>query len=165
MSQVAANKYLPHLFIIPEDDANRQIAIGFEKDHRVRARSLQVVTPAGGWSKAIEKLYSEYIPILNANANSHVLLIIDCDDDSSRIETALEAIPAPLKDRVFMLGTLHEPEALKADLRLGLEKVGETMANQCFDTHAEFWEHAHLRHNKSELARLKSTLFNAIFDV
>ena len=49
---MSVNKAKPHLYVIPEDDADRQIAKGFVLHGRVDERRVQVVEPAGGWSRA-----------------------------------------------------------------------------------------------------------------
>ncbi|MGS0743548.1 hypothetical protein ACVBEF_17245, partial [Glaciimonas sp. GG7] len=51
-----SNKFLPHLLILPEDDANRELANGFLLDDRVLERNIQVLKPAGGWKKAVENI-------------------------------------------------------------------------------------------------------------
>ncbi len=161
---MAVNKYIPHLFVIPEDDANRQMAIGFEKDDRIRARSLQIVAPAGGWSKALEKLKGEYYRVLESNPNSHVLVIIDCDQDSQRIPCALAKVPGHLQNRVFIIGTLSEPEELRKSLNGTLEMIGESVAQECYDPNQLIWKHDQLQHNSTEVIRLKSVLFPVVFD-
>jgi hypothetical protein len=161
---MAANKFRPHVFVIPEDDANRQMALGFEKDVRVRARSLQILSPAGGWLKTLEKLSADYYPILESNSNSHVLALIDSDGDDQRITSALGDIPVHLRDRVFILGTLSQPETLKRALNATLEDIGVGVADGCFKEESELWNHEQLTHNSAELARLKSSLFGVVFD-
>lgn len=51
------NKYRDHLLIVPEDDANRELATGFllGLPHGVNA---QVERSAGGWSSARDALKS-----------------------------------------------------------------------------------------------------------
>lgn len=59
---MAVNKYIPHLYIIPEDDANRQMAIGFEKDDRIRGNAFQIVAPAGGcWKETPYAAPADYL--------------------------------------------------------------------------------------------------------
>jgi len=52
---MAVNVYKPHLFVIPEDDADRQFAVGFEFDFRLKLRAMQVMPVAGGWLKVVDK--------------------------------------------------------------------------------------------------------------
>ncbi|MBL8891672.1 MAG: hypothetical protein JNL67_16955 [Planctomycetaceae bacterium] len=51
---MALNKYQPHLYVIPEDDANRQICVGFQTSHFLRGPVIQVLPNADDWSKVIE---------------------------------------------------------------------------------------------------------------
>jgi hypothetical protein len=160
---VAVNRHIRHLFVIPEDDANRQMAIGFEKDDRVRGNAIQIVPPAGGWEKALKKLADDYFPLVQSNANSHVLVLIDCDGNSERLADALAQVPKEIEDRVFIVGTLGEPEILKKSLNLPLEMIGGIVADECFDPDSKIWQHDQLKHNAVEVARLKSALSNAVF--
>jgi hypothetical protein len=49
---MAVNKYKPHIYVLPEDDANRQIANGFLLHESVDSRSIQVMPTTGGWTRA-----------------------------------------------------------------------------------------------------------------
>ena len=49
---MSGNRSLPHVKVLPEDDANRQLANGFLQYPCVLARSIQVVEVAGGWLKS-----------------------------------------------------------------------------------------------------------------
>lgn len=160
---MAVNKHIPHLYVIPEDDANRQMAVGFEKDYRVRGNAFQVVAPAGGWRKAIDKLKTQYFELLELNVKSHVLVLIDCEGDADRISNAMAEVPIQIKDRVFIIGTLSEPEVLKASLKTPIEKIGEMVVEDCFDSTHKIWMHDQLKHNAPEVSRLKTTLFKIVF--
>jgi hypothetical protein len=48
---MSVNRYKQHVLILPEDDANRQIANGFLLD--VNARQVQVQNVGGGWSAVL----------------------------------------------------------------------------------------------------------------
>jgi hypothetical protein len=43
---MSVNKYLPHVLVLPEDDANRQLATGFEIEVK-HTRRIQVLVEAG----------------------------------------------------------------------------------------------------------------------
>lgn len=45
---MSVNFYKPHVLVLPEDDANRQIAIGFLLDPGLKQRNIQILTPSGG---------------------------------------------------------------------------------------------------------------------
>lgn len=67
-------------------------------------------------------------------------------------------------DRVFILGTLSEPENLRNSLGRSFEDIGKGLAEDCADDTRTVWEHDLLRHNKVELDRMilsvKPFLFN-----
>lgn len=161
---MAPNKFLPHVFVLPEDDQNREMAVGFEKDYRIKSRVIQVVPIAGGHLKAIEKLKTEYFPILESNSNSRIIVLIDCDNDANRIPKILADVPGHLQDRVFVLGALDEPESLKTALKLSAEKIGEKVADSCFDEKLNFWTHEQLEHNLAEVRRLRDRIAKEVFE-
>ena len=76
---MAVNDYKPHLFVIPEDDANRQFAHGFELYFRLRSRAMQVMHVAGGWEKVVNQILEIYVPKVLSNPNTHVVGIIRID--------------------------------------------------------------------------------------
>jgi hypothetical protein len=47
----SANKYAPHVLVLPEDDANSDIANGFVLHVALDSRAIQVLRCAGGWAK------------------------------------------------------------------------------------------------------------------
>jgi len=60
-----------------------------------------------------------------------MVLLIDFDGKQERLTEAKAKIPAHLADRVFILGALSEPEALKqANLR-SYEEIGRALAEDC----------------------------------
>jgi hypothetical protein len=44
---MSVNKYQPHILVLPEDDANRQLANGFVLDQSVATRNIQVLEEVG----------------------------------------------------------------------------------------------------------------------
>jgi hypothetical protein len=83
-----------------------------------------------------------------------MVLLIDFDDREDRLNGARAAIPGHLTERVFILGVLSEPEALKAKLG-SYETVGTAMARDCREETDTIFGHELLRHNTSELDRLR----------
>ena len=57
---MSINAYKPHLLVLPEDDANREMANGFLLDSRVLMCNMQVLPPAGGWKKALDSLQNKH---------------------------------------------------------------------------------------------------------
>lgn len=45
---MSVNNFKPHLLVIPEDAANREIANGFVLDTRVQTTRIQIMSESGG---------------------------------------------------------------------------------------------------------------------
>lgn len=162
---MACNRHRAHLYVLPEDDANRQMANGFTLHPRLRQTTIQVLPIAGGWCKALAALSESHISQLQTYAERRLVLVIDFDHDfDTRLERFRALIPDPLKDRAFLLGTLSEPENLRADLGQDYESIGQNLCEDCVDDTSILWGHALLKHNQQELERLvehvKPFLFN-----
>jgi hypothetical protein len=161
---MAVNHHLPHLLVLPEDDANRQIANGFHK--RLdwdRVGKLQVLRPAGGWTKVVDIFHSEHIAAMDRHSARLLVLVIDCDGRQDRIGNIRAAVPDHLKDRVFVLGAWTEPEELKAALGQHYEEIGSNMADDCRNQTDAIWGHELLRHNVEELMRLRQHVVPILF--
>jgi hypothetical protein len=157
---MSLNKYLPHLIVIPEDDADRQIANGFSTG--CISKQLRIEREAGGWMKAVDAFVDDYAPLMRTLAGRHVLLLIDFDDEEDRLERVRERIPTDVASRVFVIGSKTEPE----DLRDGLgtfEQIGIKIADQCSNGTAEIWGHELLKHNIGELNRLRVAVCNILW--
>jgi hypothetical protein len=125
---VSINKYLPHIFVLPEDDANRQLARGFLLDQSVSASSIQVLPEVKGWNKVVDCFLSDHVPEMQRYPERSMVLLIDFDGHLDRLAFVKSKIPAQLADRVYILGTLNEPE----DLQIGtFEVVGLALAKDC----------------------------------
>ncbi|MEO7576989.1 MAG: hypothetical protein ABIT83_05195 [Massilia sp.] len=146
------NKYLPHLCILPEDDADRALAIGFLLDDRVDQRRIDILKPAGGWLKVLDGVADCG---LDRYAERRLLLLMDFDDDvHHRLPKALARIPGALRHRVYLLGSASEPERLSVGIGAPLEQIGMRAAQQCAEGRDALWDHPLLRHNRPEWARL-----------
>jgi hypothetical protein len=158
------NKYKPHVYVIPEDDANRQLADGFVLHHQVKHARIQVVPPAGGWLMVLKSFHDEYIQRLRNYPMGHVILLIDFDDEGeSRQARFDEAIPNDLKDRVFVIGSKHTPEALKSAVGMSFESIGMRLADDCDANSVEHWNQEQLQHNDNERQRLIQTVSPFLF--
>lgn len=159
------NKYLPHVLVIPEDDANRQIANGFLLHHGLISRNIQVLPPSGGWTRVVENLCTNQVPDLRRFAQRRIVLLIDYDRQfARRFQDIQQRIPADLSIRVFILGVFSEPEELKRDLgHTGLEKIGEALADDCSRNTDEVWRNHLLIHNQGELGRLVNDVKPILF--
>ncbi len=93
-----------------------------------------------------------------------MVLLIDFDNNfETRLKKAKDRIPQHLIERVFVLGTLSEPEALR---RAGLgpyEAIGLAMAKDCREGTNTVWGHELLRHNAGELDRLRERVVRILF--
>ena len=59
---MSVNKYQPHVLVLPEDDANRQLANGFHLQVAwTRQRQMQVLPVAGGWNEVLNLFKSEHV--------------------------------------------------------------------------------------------------------
>jgi hypothetical protein len=163
---VSVNKYLPHIFVLPEDDANRDLANGFLLDDSlaIRRRRIQVLEEVGGWTQVLERFKSDHVIEMDRNPHRFMVLLIDFDDREDRLGIAKAAIPERLTDRVFVLGALSEPEDLKKANLGSYETIGKTLANECRKDVYETWDHDLLRHNANELARLREHVRPILFE-
>ena len=154
---MSVNKHRPHVYVVPEDDANRQIANGFLLHHTVVPGQVRVLPPAGGWAKALTALETEYLRWLEESALCHLVLLVDFDGSYSVRRARFDAAtPEDLRSRVFVLGPRETPEALKRALNNDYENIGKTLAAECHSGGSDTWGHEHLRHNEVDRARLAS---------
>jgi hypothetical protein len=158
------NKYADHVFVIPEDEADRQIADGFVLHHQVKTTRIQVMPPAGGWPKVLQTFIDEYIQRLKNYHLSRVVLLIDFDGDiDQRLARFEQAIPQDLRNRVFVVGTRDNPEILKNALNLSFEMIGQSLANDCTAAVTVHWDHEQLHHNEAERQRMVQTVKPFLF--
>ncbi|MGC2741805.1 MAG: hypothetical protein WA672_01360 [Candidatus Angelobacter sp.] len=162
---MSVNKQLPHVIVLPEDDANRQLANGFHKQvDWNRYRQMQVLPEARGWTHVVDDFLAVHIALMDRYPARLMVLLIDCDGEEERLRHIKEKIPGSLAERVFVLGALTEPEALRA--RLGsYEEIGEKLARDCRENTNETWGDALLEHNAAELARLREYVLPILFPI
>ena len=162
---MSVNVYKQHVLVLPEDDANRQLANGFLLEPRLNLRPIQILPIVGGWAKLRDELVSTHLSHLHRYPDAHLVLLIDFDEKvEERLRIFKESIPVPVCDRVYLLGTLDEPEPLRKDQGITLEKIGAQLAKECAHEEMDLWTHKMLVHNRPELERLignvKPFLFN-----
>ena len=155
---MSVNKYYPHLFVLPEDDANRQLANGFLLDQSLVVRRIQVFEEVGGWIQVLDHFISDHVNGMDRHPGRLMALLIDFDGREDRLVTAKDRIPEHLVDRVFILGVLTEPERLRVDLGTTFETIGLAMAKDCREDTFTTWGHRLLRHNAGELRRLSNSV-------
>jgi hypothetical protein len=160
---MSPNKDKPHVLVLPEDDANRQLANGFHLEVPfTQQRQMQVLPVAGGWHRVLDLFQSTHAPEMDRHPHRFVVLLIDFDNQQGqRMQQARQRIPGHLIDRVFVLGASDEPEDLTT---LGsFEEVGSRLARECRDGAEATWGNDVLRHNANELARLRHQLLPILF--
>ncbi len=158
------NKYKPHIFVLPEDDANRQIANGFLLWPNLNERAIQVLPPCGGWSRVLDSFTNEHVPEMKQYQERQMVLLIDFDEREDRFDYLTSHIPADLRERVFILGVKSKPEDLRRNITGTFESIGKALAKDCADNTNSVWGQDLLKHNNIELERMnlkiKPFLFN-----
>jgi len=158
------NKDRPHVWLIEEDDRDRQIANGFAEHYAVDIRRIGRTAPAGGWPKVLDTFEQNYISLLRGNPNTHVVMLIDFDGKlQQRFAHFQSKIPADVLSRVFVIGSKEKPETLHSELKLAYEEIGRQLAQDCFDGVSGQWGHAHLVHNDPELRRMANVIKPILF--
>jgi hypothetical protein len=161
---MSVNRAKPHVLVLPEDDANRQMANGFHLQVPWnRQRQMQVLPVAGGWIKVLEQFQSNHVDKVASNTNRFMVLLIDLDGLAERQAEAKAKIPGHLTDRVFILGALTTPEALRQAELGSYEDIGSAMAKDCREGTDSIWGHELLQHNASELDRLRERVRPILF--
>lgn len=152
---MSINAYKPHLLVLPEDDANRQMADGFMLDLNCDFRAIQVLKVAGGWLKVVDIFKSDYLLGMRQYPARRIVLLMDFDGKPEERKKSVEReIPEDIKNRVFVLGVSSEPENLKKATDKKYEAIGTALAEDCAENRQDFWMHDLLKHNESELNRL-----------
>jgi len=161
---MSVNKFLPYVYVLPEDDANRQLANGFHLEVRnASTRQLQVLLEAGGWREVLSRFRSDQLRQMEQNPNGLMILLIDFDGIAHRRDEARAMIPGHLADRVFVLGVWTEPERLRADLGWSYEEIGRALGRDCRDETETTWGHELLRHNGAEIRRFRQRVRAILF--
>ncbi len=160
---MSVNQNRPHVLVLPEDDANRQLAKGFQLQVPPnRQRQMQVLPVAGGWTGVLKLFQSVHIGEMERNSHRFMVLLIDFDGRRDRLGDARARIPNHLSDRVFILGAWTKPEDLKKALG-PYETIGLGMAVDCREETNTTWGHPLFQHNASELDRLRRQVRPILF--
>lgn len=153
---MAVNKYKPHVWVVPEDDANRQLANGFLLHPSVVVTCIDIRRPAGGWARVLDEFSAVHISDLRKYTDRHLVLLIDFDGQvTQRTQLFRDRCPRDVSGRVYLLGRRDEPEPFRKMVGQPLEKIGTCLAGACADGWPGMWRHAQLTDNGAELARLK----------
>lgn len=161
---MSVNPYKPHVFVLPEDDANRQLADGFHLEvDGSQQKQMQVLRVARGWKRVLELFRSQHVAEMDRNPNRFMVLLIDLDRQHDRLDVVKAEVPRGLADRVFVLGARPEPEDLRKAKLGSYEAIGSALAKDCREETDSTWGHPLLRHNASELDRLREHVRPILF--
>jgi len=149
---MSVNKFLPHVLMFPEDDANRQVANGFVLVFPTR--QIQILPEAGGWAQVRDRFISSHVSGMEMHPDRLMVLLIDFDGNAHRLRDVQARIPENLRHRVFVLGAWTEPEALRQAGLGSYETIGRALGEDCLRESNTTWGHELLRHNADELERL-----------
>ena len=156
------NSYVKHILVLPEDDADRQIAAGFLLN-LPNDPKIQVLKASGGWTKVIEDFIKIHVKLMEKFPKRHMVLLLDFDENPDRVSWIKTQIPPGLSDRVLVVGAWSNPEHLKRSLGLSYETIGGCLATECGNGLREVWESELLKHNRDELSRMAATLHPILF--
>ena len=157
------NKYVKLVLVLPEDDANSEIANGFLSYHAIDPRAIQVLPCVGGWSKVRDAFLSDHVAEMQRYPNRYMVLLVDFDNEPNRFNQMTKDTPGNLTDRVFVIGVLSHPEELPRAELGSKEEVGTKLASECYDETRDAWNHDLLRHNDNELGRMTTLLRPFLF--
>lgn len=161
---MSGNKYKRYVAVIPEDEADRQLANGFSEHPAVFPPALDIRPVAGGWQHVLDVFQQEYVSYMRRFPAVHVVLLLDFDEKGENRRTTCEGrIPPDLKSRTFLIGTSDEPEDFKKAVNLTFEQIGFALADGCGREDLGLWAHPHLVHNLPELTRLMPILRPILF--
>lgn len=149
---MSINRFKRHLYVLPEDERNRQIATGFEKS--CDTNQIQVLNEARGWSNVCSVFELDHVREMNNFVDRYMVLLVDFDQSNSRIADVHKHVPLSLANRVFVLGVWSEPEDLRRSVSASYEVIGEKMASDCRNGTSNIWGHPLLVHNATEIARI-----------
>jgi hypothetical protein len=160
---MSVNRERPHVFVLPEDEANLQLATEFLAHVDVnRQRQMYVLDVAKGWNRVLDLFESVHMSEMDRYPQRFMILLIDFDGKQDRLTDAQARIPGHLTDRVFVLGALTDPEALRRTLG-SYEDIGSAMASDCREETDTTWGNPLLQHNTDELNRLREHVRPILF--
>lgn len=152
------NKYIPHILVLPEDDADRNLALGFLRHSTIDDANVHLLTSARGWVRVVDEFVNVHALELTKYPLRYIVLVIDFDEDSKRYAIVSDRIPDELRDRVFVLGAWSNPENLHKAQKMSLNSIGTVLAEECVSGSMRLWNCEELKHNDAELRRIGDSL-------
>ncbi len=159
---MSRNKYAPRVDIIPEDEANQKLALGFQLHHAVNDSRMNILPIARGWKRVLDEFLEAHVAALREHSSRLMILLIDFDEKDWRRPYFEAKIPDDLKSRVFVIGSWDKPEKLNVGGKY--EEFGKSLAAACFDDNHEVLIHQQLAHNLAEVERMRDTVRPILFD-
>jgi hypothetical protein len=159
---MGVNKEREHVFVLPEDRADEQLATEFQARIPFSQRQMYILGVAGGWTRVLDEFKAVHVAEMTLNPLRFMVLLIDFDEDHNRLAKAKSVIPDSLTDRVFVLGAWTKPENLKATLG-SYPKIGSDLVEDCRDGTDKTWGTPLLKHNAGELDRLRQHVRSLFF--
>ena len=160
---MAVNTYQPHIYVLSEDQANRNILTGFLLSVPKNTRQIQALPFKRGKFDVLGDFRQVYESKLRNYEYSFAVLLLDFDNNAQFGQQILERIDEAVRDRVFVLGAIDEPERLRSELG-NFETIGGKLAADCIDQTAHTWGHAQLKHNLIEIKRMPAAMRAILFD-
>jgi hypothetical protein len=99
----------------------------------------------GGWREVLNQFKSDHVSQMEKWVNRYMVLLLDFDEESGRLEEAKSFIPENLHERVLILGVWSEPKRIKVDLGRSYEEIGRDLAKECRQGRDAIWAHRLLR--------------------
>jgi hypothetical protein len=124
-----------------------------------------VLDEVGGWTEVLDRFKSDQVSEMDKYPNRFMVLLIDFDGKEDRLDRAKKEIPGHLTERVFILGVSTEPEDLRKAKLGSHETVGMALAKDCREETDTTWGHELLRHNASEIDRLRQHVRPILFQL
>ena len=160
---MSPNRMRPHVVVYPEDDANHIIALEFVKHLPAQnARWIQIFPVGGGWLRTLKKFMDDCSDMM-IHDKRRAVLCVDFDNHAARRAEITNKIPESLQQRVYVLGSLTNPEALVRNCGMNYSEIGECLASECKTSRYELWENELLKHNAAEMARLRRDVYSLLF--
>lgn len=148
------NRYKWHIVVVPEDGATRQLGNGLSNAFPSIADRIKLLREAGGWLNAMATIKDLE---LDKYSNRRVLLIIDLDQDNTRLGF-IRSQPeiSKFNNRIFILGSFKAVEQLKpVGGSSNLENVGQRLGENC-----SCWNDSLLIACRDDACRLKAEIEN-----
>jgi len=134
-----------------------------ERSQSLFTRRIQILEEAGGWARVLDQFESDHIAGMEKWPSRFMVLLIDFDGNAGRLAQAKARFPANLADRVFILGSLTDPEDLRRSFGRTFEEIGTALAQDCREETNQIWGHDLLSHNATELGRLRESVRPFLF--